>query len=203
MCFLFWCLFNARTRTGIAKFGYFSHRCSTSFHYGAFNCWNGIWGHHSICLTRSRRVCHKAHAVLELSSVFVHLLEYQTSATILPLQWRWNSMIFTLSPPKKMNDRTLLLFGAWLKWGGHFYAGTVASWWPSALCCHMFDILVRSLPTYSIMAQYFEMLLPFEYLHLSHPYMGGSLSTATAVQRRWFCWTVQVRTFRRLKPSER
>jgi hypothetical protein len=59
--------------THIQVCGYIIHSYVAIILHSFFNCCNGLWCHYLVCLTRSRRVCHRTNAVHELLSQLVHL----------------------------------------------------------------------------------------------------------------------------------
>jgi len=65
------CLFN----DSYPDYGYFIHCYAAIFLHDSFNCCIALWCHHSVCLTRSMRVCYTTNAVHELPSPLVHLLQ--------------------------------------------------------------------------------------------------------------------------------
>ena len=81
--------------TYIQMCGYFIHGYAAIFLPDDFNCCNGLWCHHSVCLTRSRRVCYRTNAVHELPIPLVHLLWRQTCITNWTFIRRW---IWWVSP---------------------------------------------------------------------------------------------------------
>ena len=60
--------------THIQMWDYFIHCYAAIFLHDSFNCCSCLWCHYSVCLIRSRRVCYRTNAVLELPSPLVHLL---------------------------------------------------------------------------------------------------------------------------------
>jgi len=86
--------------------GYFIHCHAAIFLHDGFNCCNGLWCHYSVCLTRSRRVCYRTNAVM---NILVHSYTCCSDRHASPY-WtftrRWISMGFTPSLLKKrMTER--------------------------------------------------------------------------------------------------
>ena len=150
--------------THIHMCGYFIHCYAAIFLHDGFNCCNGLWCHYSVCLTRSRRVCYRTNAVM---NILVHSYTCCSDRHASPY-WtficRWISMGFTPSLIKKTDDRTLFFFGACYKQTAIFsllLRRRIAFLHRTTTCQLLFNPWVTLLSTYKTIELYFEFLLHF------------------------------------------
>jgi len=145
------CLFN----DSYPDYGYFIHCYAAIFLHDSFNCCIALWCHHSVCLTRSMRVCYTTNAVHELPSPLVHLLQWQTCVNILNFL---SSMNFDGFHPFAVKNgwQNAVLLWCMLQAGPsslHYYCAVVLH-----SCRPLFKIEVSLLSTYKTIEPRFEFL---------------------------------------------